>query len=402
MPTPQHDLGPLKKLKDVTLEDQSYNLFIKAMQPCLGKGWKLKDIHNHADPDSKTPLGNSDVKLDLALYAPDMYDDARPCRSKAAALFGEAKILEKSEPFRLPPGVAHVKPRVGSSSPSRSASPFSLLAFGLAIPVGTQWRAQWFEYERRRYLGSTFDERDEVAQIVPGRDSMGGISSEQSISERGSEDREDSTARMLGMLNGQGSSRREGDLRVAPQVITHKVSSKETMDAKQRRRRSSSVNAILASDSTTSNFPSSSLTRLTLKIRLLQHQRASELAKGDGQGPKIVTTVPDLIAALDAQSGCALGTPDYKYGLRVLVLGITAAPQWTNTERGLELGKRDRAREGRGERGAIGGKASGRGLDVEDGDERKMGEKLEPVIVGWGSWLDGANGGKEREQSAER
>lgn len=40
--------------------------------------------------------------------------------------------------------------------------------------------------------------------------------------------------------------------------------------------------------------------------------------------------------------------------------------------------------------------------DVEDGDERKMGEKLEPVIVGWGSWLDGANGGKERKQSAER
>lgn len=53
---------------------------------------------------------------------------------------------------------------------------------------------------------------------------------------------------------------------------------------------------------------------------------------------QIVATVPDLIAVLDAQSGCAFGTPDYKYGLRVFVLGITAAPQWTSTARGLELG----------------------------------------------------------------
>lgn len=52
----------------------------------------------------------------------------------------------------------------------------------------------------------------------------------------------------------------------------------------------------------------------------------------------MLATVPDLIAVLDAQSGSALGTPQYKYGLRVLVLGITAAPQWTNTQRGLELG----------------------------------------------------------------
>ena len=52
----------------------------------------------------------------------------------------------------------------------------------------------------------------------------------------------------------------------------------------------------------------------------------------------MVATVPDLIAVLDAQNGSALGTPQYKYGLRVLVLGITAAPQWTGTERGIALG----------------------------------------------------------------
>lgn len=53
---------------------------------------------------------------------------------------------------------------------------------------------------------------------------------------------------------------------------------------------------------------------------------------------KMIATVPDLIAVLDAQNGAALGTPQYKYGLRVLVLGITAAPQWTETERGIALG----------------------------------------------------------------
>jgi DUF917 family protein len=45
-----------------------------------------------------------------------------------------------------------------------------------------------------------------------------------------------------------------------------------------------------------------------------------------------------LITVLDAQSGAALGTPDYKYGLRVIVIAIVAAPQWTDTQRGLDLG----------------------------------------------------------------
>ncbi|WVF71087.1 hypothetical protein IAT40_005884 [Kwoniella sp. CBS 6097] len=57
----------------------------------------------------------------------------------------------------------------------------------------------------------------------------------------------------------------------------------------------------------------------------------------DGE-TEIVCGVPDLISVLDAQSGTALGTPEYKYGLRVIVIGITAAPQWTDTARGLELG----------------------------------------------------------------
>ncbi|OCF60802.1 hydantoinase [Kwoniella mangroviensis CBS 10435] len=53
---------------------------------------------------------------------------------------------------------------------------------------------------------------------------------------------------------------------------------------------------------------------------------------------EVVCGVPDLISVLDAQNGTALGTPEYKYGQRVIVIGITAAPQWTDTPRGLELG----------------------------------------------------------------
>ncbi|WWC69837.1 uncharacterized protein I206_103780 [Kwoniella pini CBS 10737] len=53
---------------------------------------------------------------------------------------------------------------------------------------------------------------------------------------------------------------------------------------------------------------------------------------------EVICGVPDLISVLDAQNGTALGTPEYKYGLRVIVIGITAAPQWTDTPRGLELG----------------------------------------------------------------
>ncbi|BEI86528.1 hypothetical protein CcaverHIS002_0608150 [Cutaneotrichosporon cavernicola] len=53
---------------------------------------------------------------------------------------------------------------------------------------------------------------------------------------------------------------------------------------------------------------------------------------------EVVAGVPDLISVLDAQNGLALGTPEYKYGQRVVVLGMAAAPQWTGTQRGLDLG----------------------------------------------------------------
>jgi DUF917 family protein len=53
---------------------------------------------------------------------------------------------------------------------------------------------------------------------------------------------------------------------------------------------------------------------------------------------QIVATVPDLVCVLDAQNGEALGTQEYRYGLLVIVLGITASEKWTSTERGIEIG----------------------------------------------------------------
>ncbi|KAK1660059.1 hypothetical protein BDP55DRAFT_754530 [Colletotrichum godetiae] len=53
---------------------------------------------------------------------------------------------------------------------------------------------------------------------------------------------------------------------------------------------------------------------------------------------QILAIVPDLVCVLDAQNGEALGTQEYRYGLLVVVLGITASDKWTSTARGIEIG----------------------------------------------------------------
>lgn len=52
----------------------------------------------------------------------------------------------------------------------------------------------------------------------------------------------------------------------------------------------------------------------------------------------IIASVPDLIAVIDADTGEAVGTPDYKYGLVVFVLAISPSNHWTDTEKGLQVG----------------------------------------------------------------
>ena len=48
--------------------------------------------------------------------------------------------------------------------------------------------------------------------------------------------------------------------------------------------------------------------------------------------------MPDLITVLDSQNGAALGTPDYRYGLRVTVIALAGHPSWTTTPEGLRCG----------------------------------------------------------------
>ncbi|KAJ2999116.1 hypothetical protein NUW58_g108 [Xylaria curta] len=52
---------------------------------------------------------------------------------------------------------------------------------------------------------------------------------------------------------------------------------------------------------------------------------------------EVLGLVPDLITIIDAQNGDAIGTPEYRYGLLVIVLGIAASDRWTS-ERGIKIG----------------------------------------------------------------
>jgi DUF917 family protein/N-methylhydantoinase A/oxoprolinase/acetone carboxylase beta subunit len=52
---------------------------------------------------------------------------------------------------------------------------------------------------------------------------------------------------------------------------------------------------------------------------------------------KNIAMVPDLIEVLDAGSGKGIGVPEFKYGIQVVVIGITCSPQWS-TKEGLICG----------------------------------------------------------------
>ena len=51
-----------------------------------------------------------------------------------------------------------------------------------------------------------------------------------------------------------------------------------------------------------------------------------------------IASVPDLICVLDSSTGRSLGVPEFKYGFRVTVLGITCSPRWSDTPAGLAIG----------------------------------------------------------------
>jgi N-methylhydantoinase A/oxoprolinase/acetone carboxylase beta subunit/DUF917 family protein len=59
---------------------------------------------------------------------------------------------------------------------------------------------------------------------------------------------------------------------------------------------------------------------------------------GQERQEDIMAIVPDLITVIDAQNGEAIGTPEYRYGLLVVVLGLAANDKWTTKQRGIQLG----------------------------------------------------------------
>jgi DUF917 family protein/N-methylhydantoinase A/oxoprolinase/acetone carboxylase beta subunit len=62
-----------------------------------------------------------------------------------------------------------------------------------------------------------------------------------------------------------------------------------------------------------------------------------ESKTGEERNEDVLAIVPDLVTIIDAQNGEAIGTPEYRYGLLVQVLGFSASERWTSP-RGIEIG----------------------------------------------------------------
>ncbi|KAJ8112964.1 hypothetical protein ONZ43_g5265 [Nemania bipapillata] len=72
-------------------------------------------------------------------------------------------------------------------------------------------------------------------------------------------------------------------------------------------------------------------------IAAIKISRTTVDGKTHEEEGEVLGLVPDLITIIDAQNGEAIGTPEYRYGLLVIVLGIAASDRWTS-ERGIEIG----------------------------------------------------------------
>ncbi|KAL5094661.1 hypothetical protein Trisim1_005396 [Trichoderma cf. simile WF8] len=81
--------------------------------------------------------------------------------------------------------------------------------------------------------------------------------------------------------------------------------------------------------------------RGTIKIPFKNENIAALKVRDDRreeQQEDVLAIAPDLITVIDAQNGEAIGTPEYRYGLLVVVLGLAASDKWTGSQRGIELG----------------------------------------------------------------
>ncbi|KND93079.1 Hydantoin utilization protein A [Tolypocladium ophioglossoides CBS 100239] len=76
----------------------------------------------------------------------------------------------------------------------------------------------------------------------------------------------------------------------------------------------------------------------TLRIPFKNENIFAEHVAADGKTRRIIASVPDLIAILDNGSGRALGVPEFRYGNRVTVIGMTCSPRWTEIPFGIDVG----------------------------------------------------------------
>lgn len=72
-------------------------------------------------------------------------------------------------------------------------------------------------------------------------------------------------------------------------------------------------------------------------IAAIRLHEGQENRTGEEKNEDVLAIAPDLVSVIDAQNGEAIGTPEYRYGLLVLVIGITASDRWTSP-RGIEIG----------------------------------------------------------------
>lgn len=68
-----------------------------------------------------------------------------------------------------------------------------------------------------------------------------------------------------------------------------------------------------------------------------ENENLSAVLKEDGEEERLLAVCPDLIIVLDKANGAPLGVSDYRYGMRVSVVGLKASPVWTSKQ-GLKMG----------------------------------------------------------------
>ncbi|KAG8409807.1 hypothetical protein J3458_018888 [Metarhizium acridum] len=79
----------------------------------------------------------------------------------------------------------------------------------------------------------------------------------------------------------------------------------------------------------------------TIKVPFKNENIAVLRLRDDGKQElqqDVLAIAPDLITIIDAQNGEAIGTPEYRYGLFVVVLGLAASDKWTGSGRGVKIG----------------------------------------------------------------